>query len=284
MRYNIKKNWISTFEILSKNSVIFTPFILIAFLECLALEISYFCARFPLAAIFAPIIRKFFGEQFLHYPGNLVLLPKSFYYCQVAIYVLASAFLAAAAVQIFINIKTGHPVILKAIFKNTAKRYMSFVGFALIYMILMTLLEKGETFVLLKAARVISRHLFTISPQLYSVVSTVILFITFAIVQAFIILTIPIIVIEKKKLFRAILGSLSVACRNFIKVFSLVLVPLLFYLPTIFMKTFLTQIMDKTFSESGFYITLLGIISSLFIDCIVLVSLTQFLLDTKEVK
>ncbi|MDP3789263.1 MAG: hypothetical protein Q8R48_02550, partial [Candidatus Omnitrophota bacterium] len=70
MKYNIRKNWISTFEALSNNPVIFTPFIFIAFLECLVLEISYFSARFPLSSIFAPIIRKFFGEQFLHYPGN----------------------------------------------------------------------------------------------------------------------------------------------------------------------------------------------------------------------
>lgn len=284
MNYSIRKNWISTFEVLTKNPVIFTPFIFIAFLECFALEIAYFSARFPLSNVFAPIIRKFFGEPFLHYPGNLVLLPRLFYYGQIAIYIVVGAFLAASAVQIFVNIRTGHPVILKAIMKSTAKRYMSFVGYALIYIILMFILERGEGFALLKSARLISRHLFKISPQLYSMATAKFMFLTFAIVQTFLMLTIPIIITEKKALIKAIIGSIAVAARNFLKVFCLVLVPLLFYLPVIFMKTFLVAIMDKTIPEASVYITLLGIVTSVFVDCFVIISVTQFLLDTKKAK
>ena len=97
-------------------------------------------------------------------------------------------------------------------------------------------------------------------------------------------LTIPIIITEKKALIKAIIGSMAVAARNFIRVFCLVLVPLLFYLPVIVMKTFLVAIMDKTIPEVSIYITLLGIVTSVFVDCFVIISVTQFLLDTKKAK
>ncbi len=284
MRYSIKSNWSSTFESLSKNSVLFTPFIIIAFLECLALELFFFSARTPLVLLFGPIIKKIFGEQFLHYPGNLVLLPRLFYYGQIVIYILAGAFLTAIAVKIFVNIRTGHPVILKAIIKGAGRRYLTFVGYGLIYIALIFILERGEGFAFLKFTRLISRHLFKISPQIYSIGAAKLLFFTFVIVQIFLALTIPIVITEKKALFKAILGSISIGMRHFLKVFCLVLVPLLLYLPLIFMKTFLVAIIDKTFPDISLYITFLGIVAAIFIDCFVMMSLTQFLLDTKKAK
>lgn len=284
MKYNIRNNWSGTFEALSKNPIIFTPLIIAAFLECLVLEISYFAARLPLSGIFGPIIRKFFGEQFLHYPSNLVLLPKLFYYGQIAIYILAGAVLAGATVQIFVNIRTGHPVIPKAIIKSTARRYLSFVGYALIYIILMAILEKGGGFVLSKSSRLISSHLFKISPQIYSIGASKFSFFTFVIVQTFLMMTIPIMITEKKPLLKAILGSIAISARNFIKVFCLILLPFLLYLPLVFMRTFVAAIMNKTFPEASFYVTLLGIVMSIFVDSFVIVSVTQFLLDTKKAK
>ncbi|MDD5136050.1 MAG: hypothetical protein PHN63_01735, partial [Candidatus Omnitrophica bacterium] len=143
MKYNIKKNWISTVEMLSKNRSIFGPFVIIGLIECLLLELSYFAARFPLSKVFGPIIKKFFGEAYLHYPMNLELVPKLFYTGQMAAYIFIGAFLTAVAVQMIVNIRTGHPVILKAIVKSTAKRYMTFVAYGLIYIVVMAILEKG---------------------------------------------------------------------------------------------------------------------------------------------
>ena len=284
MKHNISNIWIRTFEALVKNPIVLMPFVVIAFLECLALELAYFSTRAPLAVVLGPIIRKFFGEASLHYPTNLVILPNLFYFGQVAVYILASTFLAAIAVQIFVNIRTNHPVIAKAIIKSTAKRYAAFIGYALVYIILMFILEKAEGFVFLKTVRLISRHLFKISSGLYFTLSSLILFLTFIIVQTLLILTIPVMVTEKQKLFKSIVTSLSISARNFIKIVSLILLPFLFYLPIMLLKTFLNAVMDKTFPEISFYVLMLGIVASIFIDSFAMMSVTQFLLDTKKDK
>lgn len=284
MKYNIRKNWIDAFEALLKKPVIFTPFVIIGLLECLALELAYFSVRFPLAVVFAPIIKKFFGETFLHYPANLTILSKLFYSAQTGIYIFAGTLLTAVAVQVFVNIRTGHPVIIKAIVNSAAKKYVTFACYGVIYIVLMTVLERGEGFVLLKGSRYISRHFFSISPVIYSTLAVSALFFTFVIVQAFLVLTIPIIIVEKKPLFRAIIGSIAMGARNFIKIFCLIAVPYLFYLPVIMTDTFLNTIMDKTFPEISFYITLLNIVTAVFVDSFVIVSVTQFLLATKKTK
>lgn len=284
MRHNIRDNWINSFELLLKKPAIFTPFIIVAFFECLVLEIAYFSTRFPLNAIFGPIIKKFFGEAFVHYPDSLTIIPRLYYSGQVAVYVLAGVFLAAVAVQMVVNVRTGHPVIAKAIVNNTAKKYIAFAAFGVLYIVLMALLEKGEGFILLKGARFISRRFFVIGPEVYSILAAVALFLTFVIMQTLLVLTVPVIVIEKKGLFRAILGSVALGLRNFLKLFCLIVLPFFFYLPVILLNVFLPVIMNQTFPEISFYITLLSILLAVFIDCFVIVAVTQFLLNTKKTR
>ncbi|MFA6320574.1 MAG: hypothetical protein WCY36_01815 [Candidatus Omnitrophota bacterium] len=284
MKYNIKTNWVKTFELILQNRIVLAPFIIIGLIECLVLELAYFSARAPLSGLFGPIIKKFFGEAYLHYPASISILPKLFYYGQTFVYVFISVFLAAVAVQIFVNIRAGLPVIVKAIVKNTAKRYLTFVGYGLIYVTLMAVLEKAESVVFFKGMRFISRHMFKISPGLYSAGTVSLLFVTFVFIQTLFISTIPLIILDKKSLLKAIAGSVVKSVMNFIKVFCLILVPLSFYLPSLIMSSFLSPIMDKTFPEVGFYITLLTIVTAVFVDCFILMVMTQFLLDTKKAK
>ena len=115
-----------------------------------------------------------------------------------------------------------------AIVKNTAKRYMAFAGYGLAYIILMAVLDNAESFAFLKFARLFSRHIFKISPQVYSIGQANLLFLAFVIVQTFLMLTIPIIITEKKILFKAIAGSITIGGRNFLKVFCLVFIWILF--------------------------------------------------------
>ena len=65
------------------NPVILIPFLTIAFVQLLALEILYFAPRFPLSAFFNPLIRTLWGGEFVHYPSNLMILPILFQKIQV---------------------------------------------------------------------------------------------------------------------------------------------------------------------------------------------------------
>ena len=105
MKYSITKNWMSSLELMAKRPVVMLPFIIIAFLEGIALELIYFATRFPLSAVANPIIRKFFGEPLIHYPGNLLILSKLFYYTQIVLFASIGTTLTAMAVNMFKNIK-----------------------------------------------------------------------------------------------------------------------------------------------------------------------------------
>lgn len=284
MKIHIEKIWLVSFNFIREHPVVLAPFIAIAFFETLILEIVNFCTRKPLAVVFAPIIRKFFGEQFLHYPNNFTLVPRLFNLGQIVIYILVSVFLTAVAVQIFFNIKNNSPIVRRAIVKNSAKRYMAFIGYGLIFILVMIIIERSEGFLFLKAAKVLSRHMFKIPDELFRVGSSLLIFFTNVISQVFLIFTIPIIVIEKKNLLKAILGSAILGARNFLKVLWLILLPFLFYVPLFLTKAFMPIVMDKTFPESSFYVTLFGILISIFVDCFIIISAAQFLLETKKAK
>ena len=283
-KMNLAKTWFSSYNFIKEHPVVLAPFIVIAFLECSILEAAYFCARKPLLFVFGPIVKKFFGEQFLHYPANLMLMPKLFSFGQMVIYVLASVFLTAVAIQIFLNINSGHPVIAKAIVKNTAKKYMALVGYGLIYIVILLISQHLEGAAFLKAAKFISKRLFGVPNELFAIASSLLLFFAAVFTQVFLVLVIPTIVTERKRLIAAVVESISLGLRNFLKLFGLLLLPLFFYVPVLLMKDFLAIVMDKTFPEISLCIMLLNIVMAIFIDCFIAIFATQFLLETRKAK
>ena len=84
---NIRKLWIDSFGLILRYPLILFPFVVLAFLEGLALELIYFFPAKPLASIAKPLVSRLFGEVFVHYPGSLVLLPQLFYYAQMLLYI-----------------------------------------------------------------------------------------------------------------------------------------------------------------------------------------------------
>ncbi len=283
MKYNIRKNWSDSLGFMKKNPVVMMPFVIIAFLELLALEFIYFSSRIPLSYVANPIIRKFFGEPFIHYPGSLVVLPRLFYYKQIGIYIVFGAFLTAVAVNMFKNIKDGLPVKAKAMIRNTLKNYVSLLIYAVLISALVFVLRKSDTFVYSRVMKVVAQH----TPQswalLFSVCFTLFLFLTNIVMQTFLICTIPFIVIQKVSILKALARSIMLGLRNFFTIFALIFLPFFIYLPVIFLKSFSAQIMDKTFPEINVFITIMGIIVTIFLDSFAIICVSQFVIDKKVV-
>lgn len=247
--YGIRKNWIESFDLIRKNRIVMMPFIITAFLEALTLEIVYFSTRNPIAVVANPIIRKFFGEGYLHYPGHLILISQAFYYLQMAIYAFFGVFLTAISVNIFKNIKEGLPVKAKAMVNNALKHYSSFFIYAVIVIALLFLLRRLDMFVFAKIARLLARYAFQIPQRSYHLCLASVLFLTNVIMQAFIILTVPIIVIHKKSFLKAFARSIYLGARNFLTILGLIILPFLAYLPVMLLKSFSAELADKTFPE-----------------------------------
>ena len=282
MKYNIHKNWIATAEMMVRSPMVILPFFVIAFIEALILEFAYFSTRHPIAFVMAPIIKKFFGEEMAHYPGSLIILPRLFYYLQTASYILFGVLLTAVSVNVFVNIQNKLPVKVKAMVNNASKRYISFFLFGAMVIAIITLLQKADAFLFIKGTRFISRHLPQIPGQVYYLGNTAFLFIANFILQVFMVSCVPIIVIEKAGLLKALWKSILIGFRDFFTVASLIFLPFLVYLPVMLMKSFSNDLVVRTFPEINLYVSAFGIIIAAFLDCFVILCVSQFIMDKRE--
>ncbi len=66
-----------------KQPRVILPFLLLALLEGLFLYLLFLFPQDPVSKVLAPPIRKFFGEKFLHYPMNFLILPQLFHYVSI---------------------------------------------------------------------------------------------------------------------------------------------------------------------------------------------------------
>lgn len=279
MNYKIRKNWVASFDLMATKPIVIMPFIFVAFLEGLALELIYYFPRKPLANIAAPVMRRFFGEVFLHYPDNLVILPKLFYYAQVLIYVFCGVFLAGICVNIARNIRMGLALQADTLAKYAFKRYLSFFGFGIIVSSLMFLLNKVDAFIFVKVMDLVSEELPEILLRLAPFIFTLFLFCSNIVLQTFLVLTVPLLVIKKKSLLKALICSISLGLRNFGSIFTLIFLPFLIYLPIALLKVGSSKLVEKTFPEINLYIIIVGIILAVFVECFVVVCASQFLWD-----
>jgi len=282
LKYDVRKNWISTVGFMKAHPVALMPFVVIAFLEALALEGVYFATRFPISVIADPIIKKFFGEALVHYPGNIMLLPQIFYYKQIGIYIVFSVFLTAMSVNIYHNIRLGLPLKANALVKNALSRYFAFAGFGVILMALTLLLQKVDGVLLAKAMRVGSKFLPKVIMDLSPLWSSALILVSTILLFMFTLTAIPLMVLEKKSLLKAILGAIAMGFKNFFALLGLMALPFLLYLPMVFLKGSTGIIMDKTFPEVAVIITAAGILIAIFIDSFVILSLSQFVMDRKK--
>jgi hypothetical protein len=282
MKYNISKIWTASLELMAKNPIVVLPFMIIAFFESIALELIYFSTRPPISALADPIIRKFFGEPFVHYPGNLLILTKLFYYAQVVLYISISVALLAASVNMFKNIKEGLPVRLDAMLKNSVKRYFEYFGYGCIIIILLFISNKAETFlfskIMLRMGNLLPQSVMSIFP----IGMMLIIFITNVIIYTLLISTVPLMVIEKRPLLKSCGLSIYVSVRNFSKIFPLVLLPFAVYMPFTLLKSFPGQLADKLFPEINLYITFLSIVVTIFVDCFMILCVSQWLIDNRK--
>ncbi|MDD5680419.1 MAG: hypothetical protein PHI59_04170 [Candidatus Omnitrophica bacterium] len=272
----------ASLELMTKKPVVILPFFIVVFLECLALELIFFSTRRPLSFIADPIIRKLYGEAFVHYPYNLIILPKSFYYAQMAIYIFAGVFLTAISVNIFKNMTAGLPVKVKALVQNASKRYLSFAGLGIILIVLVVLLKNVDSYISLRLIRFSSKYIPEIVSRFGYLGFSLLLFFSNLIIQVFTISAVPLMVIWKKPLLKALTGSIVFGFRNFLSVFKLMLLPFMIYLPVVLLKGYADTLAAKTLPEATLYIAIAGSIITAFVDCFIIVCVSRFLLEKNK--
>ncbi len=272
----------TSFYSLFEHKQILFPFAMIALIQLFVLEIIYFAPKHPLAVFFGPIIRKTYGEAYLHYPFNFMKMPQMFQSMQIPLYVLVNSFFVGMAVSIIATINSDKKLIMKNIMKDTWRGYVHIVlgsviafgmvkGLNLLYgkiyaRATMIGATEGIKF-LIKKVILAGAPYFTL--LLSVLVSTLLAYV------------IPIIIIDRKKIFAALLKNLKTLWGSFWFTFILILVPTLLYVPVILLRRNLPL---NIIPELHAVIIILSIVIMMLIDAISYTALTTYYLLKKEIQ
>jgi hypothetical protein len=265
---SIFSTWKKLAYLLRKYPSILTPFLWIIGFEAILLTILFLAPRYPLSILLAPPIRAFWGEKYLHYPLNFLLLPQLFEVSRNTMSFIIGVFLSAIAVSFVSTAEQGQQTDWWTSIKIVTKRY-----FRLVFVWAITL---GTLFFIVKVLK-FAYPVINSKPLFF----TVEFFVTM-LVQMFFVFSIPAVVLENKKVYAAIWRSIGLFRSYFFETLIFVLLPGLLLIPVSYLLMKMPYIMAKTFPEIALYILGSKIVIVDSIDFIITASATLFLLIHRE--
>ncbi len=263
--------------------IILYPFTIIFFIQIIILEVLLFATRNPLSLFFGPLIRRLEGEIYLHYPFNYVVLTKWFQGLEVWIYLFINSFFIGVAIAIIDLINKEKPINFKAVYKHVLSLYIHLlIGAFLTIMALIIFSVLND--LLIKRALIIRS-----TSGIFYIIKRIVLDgapyfnLLFAIVVTTLFAyLIPIIILEKKKIFSAVILNFKNLFRSFWFIFVLVFLPGLLYVPVLVLKT-RGHLLEAIFiPEVWGFLIILSVIVKLLIDAIQYTAITTYYLANKD--
>jgi hypothetical protein len=279
-----KKAFSSAVKSVKTSPALFIPFLIFAAAESASLIFVYLIPRAPFRAVFGPPIKAFWGEAFLHYPTNFLLLPKLASLVRMSLTVVLGSLLTGMAVNAVFNLHEKRHINLTGSLKSAFKKYVELFIIVLVFTLLFYFLGKIILKGLLGYFRFgHSRLLFLPAATWMGPILTVLNFIFAIFLQSAFVYAIPILIIEKQRLLESITKSFSLFKKLFVPTLILAGLPTLIYIPIIILINNNAFLIDKVFPEFVLIVLFLGtMVSSLIIDPVITVSTTLLYLAQKE--
>lgn len=240
---NLSKSvWSMTFRMIVKYPRVLIPFLSIALFETLILTVLFYYPRPPFSAIFAQPIKAFFGVRYLHYPYNLLLLPKLFYYGQVITMLTLGVIMVGMAIGMIGQVHTegNKPRILGNI-NRSLRRFFALSGIWFITFIASLAILKMPLFLITKLS------LPPLAAKLLLFVFFYGGFLAVFLIEAVFIYAYPAIIIERRGLINGVMRSFSMAKDVFVATVILVLVPRILDIAGMFLKYKMINVSNSNF-------------------------------------
>lgn len=257
-----------TFSFLTKTPVALLLFGIVAFLDLVVLAIFFFSHSAPISSILAPPIRRFYGERFLHYPDNFVLLPNLFD---------KGHFLLLTLVGLIVTglvIKVVEADVLRREKSEVASVFGSVIG-KYFPLLCVWLLAFG-------VVRFGGRWLFSVMPGNFwtQLLSLYLLLIVVQSLSAFLFAS---ILISGKGYFQAIAEGFLLAIGN-LATLIVILLPPVFLIVVISVLKSISRVYLVVNPELTLYVLVIGIFVSMFVDAFITVSTTLLYLEARNKK
>jgi len=272
----IKKNVFSLFpmvvrrlyQLVRRYPIIVAPFIGVAVFEGLVLAVWFLAPRPPLSMALAPIIRAFWGEQFLHYPTNFLLLPKIFEYSRNVLTFITGILFSGIALSMLLQASQGQQPEWFLGIGRVARRYFRLV------------IIWGVVFGLSAACGKALSHYAGFFPSLRWFLAAE--FAATVAVQLLFVFAFPAIVIENRKTFMSLIRSLALVRLYPLTSFLIVFIPSLFVLPVIYVQLHLPALMRTVAPEAALWALCLRIVLVTVVDCAVTLAAGMLLIIHRE--
>ncbi len=272
-----KSVWSMTFKMRRKYHSILLPFFIIAFFQGIGLVTLFHFPIPPVSVIFAKPIRAFFGEQFMHYPFNFLLLPRLFSYGQILVSGTIGVIMFGMAIGLIYQANIEDEKLrLMGNLNRSIRKYFAFVGIWLIIFVLSFIALRIPQFLIVKflpktaLTNLIYKGIFYIG------------FIVILLIETFFIYAYSAVIIEGRKFISAVGRGVSVVKKVFLPTFILVTVPRLLDFLSIILKRYLDLFIKWTVPEVTLVLLGLSIIIAFITDFLVISTTANLFVLAKE--
>ncbi|MFH1283899.1 MAG: hypothetical protein ABII27_09595 [bacterium] len=270
----IKKSWVGAFDIIFRANKIAIPFGVIALLELVGIAALFIAIQPPAVKYITPIVLRFWGEQFLHYPYNLLLLSGLFSHLQVVLAVVLGTLCSGLTISNVFQYTQTEQFSYKTSFKKVLIKYVSLIIITILVLFLIKFSYSMEKRVLIKIMMK-GQSFLKLRSEDWSMLFIVFGVITAGFVQSVFAFAHTAIIIDNKNFITAIFRNIAFVFKNLSAVCVLVIVPLVVFIPVTLLKGNLFELMKRTAPEIVFAVLGLGVVISFFINMIVTISTTN---------
>lgn len=276
----------STIQSFKKHPQLLLPFIIFFILEISVLLFLFVIPREPIVKLFGPPIRTLWGEGFLHYPFNFILLPKLASLSRLVLTVFIGSFITGWAVFLASTLYYKKTLRFSETVSQTLKKYVSLFFVVSIVTLVLYFFGKLIGLALLKYFSSGHAKLLFIPARIWlGPIEACIGFILSVLVQALFIYAVPILLLNNDKPIRSLARSVGMFKRFPVVTTLLVFFPILLYVPVIVLLSNAQFLIYKVFPESVLCVLFLGsAISSLLIDPFITIASTQIVIKDKEAR
>lgn len=262
----------STIASVKNRPAIILPFIIFTLIDLIWIFLLFLAPRKPFIALFGPPIRSIFGEKFLHYPVNFILLPQLVSYVRMALAVVFSSLLSGISVA----------MLYKKPLRTAFKKYSGLFLIVFIIYALFLALIKVYGFLLVKYFMAGHKSLLFIGAKWWmGPISTVAVFMFSVILQLVFVYAIPALIKNDETFIKAVSRGVRFSFKNLLLTFLLIILPMLLYVPINILTQRTPFLIDTFFPEAVLILLITGsIMNSLIIDP--LITLTTALYYEKK--
>lgn len=276
--------WKKVVGVFQRQPSVYGPFLLMAAIEFLALVFLYNSPHFPVKIVMGPPIRRIWGPVYMHYPFFYELLPRLFYYAKIVLSIFIGSVTSGTAVLAIAQAVQSKQVVLKDIFRQVLKRYLSLILLTTILFVSVHFLMKQPAELLIGYFRAGHSKLLFLGPKFWITQAVPVLNFIFAVFfQGLFVFSIPYVVIRGKKFLPALGRGIVLFFKRFVPTMVVVTVPMILYIPVTMLRGNISFLAEKFTPEIVGLVLLAGIVvGTLIVDVLLTTATTLIFLEAKD--